>query len=333
MFNKVGAYIRELRISWDFRRYDQVCRKAHEQEAALKYCDSALQAKLASLNRSIFERSTEIYGRDQEEAQNCVKQAAQKQSEVLSLLEYFLRSYKVELDELYHRKSQLLDAKSGLWDEINSLKADKSAAHSGKDAAYRDLNTAKDRIDAWYRRSRRSFFGNAGKELPKHSLFGQSFGDLDGEKYDRDRAYERVQAYRSEIGDIRRLLDSCFRQLDAYKSSISEVFSEIKQVKADRTYMYQLKKQGLSRSDLQREVTSVGGKLVEAKEAVARIKKRKEEYESQERIRCKVPEVQAQIDALRAAKRSFLDSFSLPDNVEKRRAEHRLLWCRQRGTS
>lgn len=333
MFKKFRAYIRELRISRDFRRYDQVCRKAHEQEAALKYCDSALQAKLARLNRSICERSTEIYGRDQEEAQNCVKQAAQKQSEVLGLLEYFLRSYKAELDELYHRKSQLLDAKSALWDEINSLKADKSAAHSGKDAAYRDLNAAKDRVDAWYRRSRRSVFGNAGRELPKHSLFGQSFGDLDGEKYDRDRAYERVQAYRSEIDAIKRSLDSCFRQLDANKSSISEVFSEIQQVKADRTYMYQLKKQGLSRSDLQREVTSVGGELVEAKAAVTKIKKRKEEFESQEQIRCKVPEIQAQIDALRAAKRSFLSSFSFPENVEKRRAEHRMLWCRQRGTS
>lgn len=333
MFKKVGAYIREVRISWDFRRYDQVCRKAHEQEAALKYCDSALQAKLARLNRSIIERSGEIYGKDLEEAQKSVKQAERKQSEVQGLLEYFLRSYNAEIDQLHHRKSQLLDAKSGLWDEINSLKADKSAAHSGKDAAYRDLNTAKDRIDAWYRRSRGSFFGNAGRELPKHSLFGQSFGDLDGEKYNRDRAYERVQAYKSEIDDIKRSLDGCFRQLDAYKSSISEVFSEIKQVKADRAYMYQLKKQGLSRSDLQREVTSVGGKLVEAKGAVTRIKKRKEEYESQERIRCRVPEVQAQIDAVHAAKRSFLDSFSLPENVENRRVEHRVLWCRKRGAS
>ena len=202
---------------------------------------------------------------------------------------------------------------------------------AGDRGAYRDLDAAKDRIDAWYSKSERAFFGNAGRKLPKHSLFGQSFGDLEDDKSDRDRAYERVREYKSEIADIKRSLDDCFCQLEEVKSAIGDVFASIKQVKADRAYMYQLKKQGLSRSALQREETELRSKLVEAKDAVARIKKLKEEYETQERIRCKVPEIQAKIEALHAARRAFLDSFDLPENVESRRTEHRVLWCRQRG--
>jgi hypothetical protein len=45
-------------------------------------------------------------------------------------------------------------------------------------------------------------FGNRGKKLPDHTLFGQSFGDLDGYTADRERACAEIGSCKAAIAEI-----------------------------------------------------------------------------------------------------------------------------------
>ena len=94
-------------------------------------------------------------------------------------------------------------------------------------------------------------FGNAENKIPKHSLFGQSYGDLDSYKYGRDSAYEDVQAAQSKIRDIKKDQLKIHHALSDIKREIKETFAEINLVKDARSKMFELKKSGYKRKELQ----------------------------------------------------------------------------------
>jgi hypothetical protein len=54
----------------------------------------------------------------------------------------------------------------------------------------------KNNIKSWHNKSERTpwLLGYGGKRIQNHSMFGQSFGDLDFYKSDRDKAYYHVES-------------------------------------------------------------------------------------------------------------------------------------------
>ncbi len=125
--------------------------------------------------------------------------------------------YKAELDSLYHELERIKDA-------LND-------AYAEKNAAYGRVKRAKSDIESWYSRSRGTFFFwcNGGRKLPRHALFGQSFGDLKGYKEDRGNAVCDIRYWSNRISSL--------------KASRAEVGKKIGHVKAARQMMFDRKRE------------------------------------------------------------------------------------------
>lgn len=53
-------------------------------------------------------------------------------------------------------------------------------------------------LDAWYARAEGNWLGNGGRELPRHSFFGQDLADRDFHKSERDNAAQAIDRYKEQ---------------------------------------------------------------------------------------------------------------------------------------
>jgi chromosome segregation ATPase len=210
-----------------------------------------------------------------------------------------------------------------------------SAAFDEKNSAYSELKDYKDRIASWYAKSDRTpwLFGNAGKKLPKHSLFGQSFGDLDSYKYHRDSAYEDVQDAKRKIGDLKKEQHELHRAIGQVKEGIGDLFSKINKVKKDRSKMYELKKSGHQKKELQKKLDELRNIISSIAGEIDNIFKSKNEFINQEKHRRGVVELDAKIRKIEAAKDQFLKSFDYEESKQNRKRRHRDIWLKERGVA
>ena len=221
------------------------------------------------------------------------------------------------------------------FDDLSEIKGSLSEAFDEKSSAYSELNHYKDRIDSWYARSDRTpwLFGNAGKRLPKHSLFGQSFGDLESYKYHRDSAYKDVQAARSKIGDLREDQHELHRVIGHVKEEIGDLFEKINQVKKDRSKMYELKKIGHQRKELQKKLDELRNIISSLTGEIENVLQSKHEFINQEKHRRGVVELEAKIRKIEAEKEQFLKSFDSEESRQNRKRAHREIWLKHRGVA
>lgn len=181
-------------------------------------------------------------------------------SEKNKILKVFTRNYSQELQELHDQKDALLSQKKDIFISKNALEIEILDASNRKDLAYASLNHYKSCIDSWYAKSDSNWFGifgNGGKKLPNHSFFGQSIGDLESYKYDRDCAYSDVQSCRNEIECLIAKKQQLAERVGELKNAVEEIFNKLNNVKSDRTHMYELKKEGHSKSQLQKEISDL----------------------------------------------------------------------------
>ncbi len=217
-------------------------------------------------------------------------------------LDIFERDYKGELNALF-------DTKSVLMDECRSLQA-------AKEAAYADRAQAADDLDSWHSKSNRTFFGNRGQKLPNHSFFGQSLGDRDGLKSDRDAAgdeiarckYELASKYR-EVGQIRERIDT---------------------VKADRQVMFNLRQQGSNRHVLQSSIDVELAHLWELEQHASRLQLGFDEFMKAAKHRTGTVSIEAEIEKVQARREDFHHAFSRPNAIAAREAQHRREWLDKR---
>lgn len=162
----------------------------------------------------------------------------------------------------------------------------------------------------------RGFLGNAGQKLPKHSPFGQSFGDLDGYKRDRDSAASEISTCQGEIASLSR--------------RIGALDDQIAVIKAARQRMFALQEQGLRRSGLEREVEKMVVQKA-AKEAVlSAIKSEKSIFLAEAKRRTGVADLELEMQRVNTEKADFLHRFDTVTAREIRRAEHRHQWLQER---
>lgn len=257
----------------------------------------------------------------------------EKANDTESMLSHFLRHYKQELVVLYAEKGALHSRKDKLFEKKDKVRVLLSEAFEEKDKAYTDLCDYKDCIDSWYAKSDRTpwLLGNAGKKLPKHSLFGQSFSDLDSYKYHRDSAYEDVSKAKSRIASLKQDQQELSAEIGLVKREIGELCNKINQVKRDRFRMYDLKKEGHNRSDLQ---TKHGLLLMEISRISAEINKIlecRQEYVSLEENRYGVVDLDVKIAEIEQRKRQLLAISESEESQQERKRLHREAWLRQRG--
>jgi len=126
-------------------------------------------------------------------------------------LEARLRRYEAEIDDAELRLSQVNERVTllsvdyerdiaGCHENLERIKRRHQAIKTDLSEAYARLESAQAQVDAWYKKSNRSaiLFGNRGKRLPRHAVFGQSFGDLDEAKGRRSEAVDDIESLKSE---------------------------------------------------------------------------------------------------------------------------------------
>jgi len=333
MFERIKRYFLDTRIRLDFPRFERQCYNEHEQQAQIRFSTQQFEDEKKKLLAKIELQANSKFDALLHEKEVERRKHQAEACDTDSLLSFFLRHYKQELDELYAEKDALFSRKAKLFEEESEIKESLSEAFEEKDKAYSKINYYKERIDSWYAKSDRTpwLFGNAGKKLPKRSLFGQSFGDLDSYKYDRDSAYDDVCEAKSRIGDLKQNQYELHAEIEKVKMTIGELFGRINQVKKDRSKMYDLKKSGHNKKDLQSKFNGLRLEINRLSSELDEIVERKQEYVNKEKSRYGVKELEAKIKVIEHNKRQFLDSFNNEEKKQERKRLHREIWLKQKG--
>ncbi|TXT21165.1 MAG: hypothetical protein FD134_2743 [Gallionellaceae bacterium] len=333
MFERITNFFREIRIDLDFPQYERRCRHEHEQQAQRRFSTKQFDDEKKKLLDTIESKARTNY--DDSIDKKKVERGSHEVNaiEIESMLSYFVRNYNQELDDLHAQKDAAGTKKSQLHEKKNEVKELLSDAFGEKDSAYSKLNYYKDRIDSWYAKSDRTpwLFGNAGKKLPTHSMFGQSFGDLDSYKSHRDSAYDDVERSKTKIGHLKQEQDKITNDIKQVKHDIGEIFDRINQAKNDRSRMFELKNDGHNRTELQSRLDGVSLEIRKFSLEIAGLESKRSEYITSEKLRCGVLDLDAKVREIEQKRKQFIDSFELEELKQERRRSHREAWLKQRS--
>lgn len=206
-------------------------------------------------------------------------------------------------------------------------------ATARKNSAYASVGSYQSSIDSWHAKSKRSpwLLGNGGKKLPNHAFFGQSFGDLESYKYRRDSAYSEAQDCKNEIGRLYAQKSKLSDQIREMKNDIDDTNNKINAIKSDRDHMYALKKEGHSRTELQKTLSNLHESLVTLKSRLNTLETERTEFIVAERYKQGLVELESKIQSIRFKKNAFLKSFDSDDMRNLRIKNHRQMWMQKNG--
>ncbi|MDD5388692.1 MAG: hypothetical protein PHD37_05075 [Gallionellaceae bacterium] len=333
MFEGIKSFIRETRIKFDYPRFESEQTMAHRAEAERRFDISQLQREVAQIKAQAGLAGDQRFGDEISPLRKKLAVLERDFQKHLEQLEIFERNYKSELDDLYAQKELLFQAKEDLLAESKRLRDERSLAHQELDEAYEDLEEAKNDVDRWYAKSERTpwLFGNSGKKLPKHSMFGQSFGDLEAAKSRRGDAVDEIGDCKRRITSIKGSQSANRVELDRNRNEIGKVLENIAEVKAARQRMFDLKKEGVQPEVLRRIIRQLQSSRTGLEEEILTLKKRRSVLVEETEIRMGVREREAAIADLLARKRQFLDLFHSEQSKAARQELHRRQWIERHG--
>lgn len=298
----IGA-IREFRIWLSFSGYNRKARAAWDNEGQRIFDTSALEKNLNYQLAELESTSRRMWGAEIElreaEARRLNKGLPQLEAD----LDLFHRDFHRELEEAYRNLNEIKDEQRSCADELRE--------------AHEALNEARSEIRAWHEKSTRTpwLFGNAGRELPRHSIFGQSFGDLDDLKADRASA----------VYAIRRASD---RRADL-NSSFQEVLESIRRIKFDRQRMFELRKSGHNKRVLGSRIVEVCKLRDDSHHRADELRMKRTAWEMKERKSSGIEAMQDSLKETRLAHDEYRARFHSKEEHAKRRAQHRAAWMRE----
>ncbi|MCX7213397.1 MAG: hypothetical protein NTW53_12090 [Burkholderiales bacterium] len=328
MFEGIKSFIRETRIRFDYPRFESEQTMAHRAEAERRFDIGQLQREVAQIKDQARLAGDQRFGDEITSIRRKTSVLERDIERNLEQLAVFDRNYKSELDDLYAQKKVLFQSKEDLLTESKRLRDERSQAHKELDEAYEDLEEAKSDVDRWYSKSERTpwLFGNAGNKLPKHSMFGQSFGDLEAAKSRRGDAVD-------EIGDCKRQLNSAKAaqsvnraEIDRNRVEIGKVIQDIAEVKAARQRMFDLKNDGVQPGILRQTLRQLQSSKASLEEELLTLERRRSALVEETEIRMGVREREAAIADLLARKKQFLDAFHSEQSKAARQDRHRRQW-------
>lgn len=333
IFDRIKNYIQELRISMDFKRQEMLSWEKHKQIADERFSTAKLRREISDLLARIESDAAQHFDNNISRHETLLiarKSERTRKKEALAML---TRNYKARLDALYASKQALLDEKRGLLAERDSLRNPLKHAFLEKDEAYCELNSAKEDIARWYRNSERTpwLFGNGGKELPKHSFFGQSFGDLEGYKACRDSAFEDVCEAKETIGRIKAQQKKLSDQIHRIAERVGDVINEISQTKTERSRMYALKKSGVTVDSLNVAIGTLNSAIRRTELDITKLKDDRLEHVEQGKTFMGVRAKEDEIERIEDQKEMFLAEFDKPESTVRRAEAHRKAWFESRA--
>lgn len=185
--------------------------------------------------------------------------------------------------------------------------------------AYDRLNEAIEDVDSWHSKANRSplLFGNKGKTIPKHSLFGQSLGDRDAAMAMRGEAAGDIDCLKRERGTLNR--------------EFEKLNKKIMQIRSDRLQMYELINQGYSYASLEIEVSSWERKLCHLSLRKRASIRRGKRVLQQELVRNEVPQDWNRANQMLANRKEALRQFMSPERTQSRRQAFYEKWFHNRA--
>jgi uncharacterized coiled-coil DUF342 family protein len=300
---RIQSLVADWRIGLSFIGHNRAARAEWHARAGLLFDTTVLQAELESRQGQLDAQSRRMYGAEIELRGREQATSRAELQNLLNALAFFQRNYQEELQGLYRR--------------LDKIKLEQRECREKLNEAYADLEQAKDDIDSWYRKSQRSgwLLGNAGKPLARHSLFGQSFGDLDALKDDRDQAGETIGAMKQER--------------DRLSRTFAAAREEINRVKADRDEYFRLQREGHSMRSLEQDITSTSGTIAKLGAVLVSLTGKRDAWEQAERETRGLRNLEAEIASIKAQRQAYLAEFECPSAIARRRAEHRAGWLQE----
>lgn len=335
IINRIVDFFRDIRIKIDFSSYEKQCRLEHERRAEATHSTRRLESELSAKSTQILGQTDSLFSAKISHLSGEITQLNIVISQKEAMLGIFTRNYSNELQELYERKKILFSQKNDAFSSMKALDAPIESATARKSSAYASVSYYQSCINSWHAKSKRSpwLFGNGGKKMPKHAFFGQSFGDLDSYKSSRDSAYSEAQDCKNEIDRLYVQKSKLSDQIREIKNDIDDTNNKINVVKLDRDYMYALKKEGHSRTELQKTLSILHESLATLQSKLNTLENERTEFIVAERYRQGVVDLEGKIQSIRSKKNVFLKSFDLDEMRNLRIIKHRQKWMQEKGVS
>lgn len=293
----------DVRIAFAYISHEKECRKQWVADAEQTYStaqvDQYIKDRMAEPLRHVSS-TYEVPIRDLESRRENARRVVAEAHEKLAILE---RDYKTELDAAYKTQNETSDELEECRQKLSS--------------AYDDLNSAKSSLDSWYSRAEGNWFGNGGKQLPKHALFGQDLSDRDHYTARKDSAAREVGSFKSERSSIARRLN--------------DARATVKRIKYARQEMFDLKKAGFDKRIVTSAINNGNNELHSIGAEIAQLAKSRDEYVNRAKASLGVYVLEAEISRLRQERDAHIKAFDSESVVLKRKAKHRAEWLAARG--
>jgi len=331
----VQQFVQDIRIDADFPRYEQELRAAHESTASRRFDTAQLEREVESIWRTAEADGCAAYGTHVRQLESSIYMLQPEIKKLRTQLELLSRDYRRELDELYEKKARLLEIKQVLFEQTKALRQERAAAQDELNAAYGDLNEAKSSIDSWYAKAERTpwLFGNRGKKLPDHALFGQSFGDLNGYKADRARACAEIGSCKAAIAEIAGRQKTNWTLNQENEANRSRVFESISTVKGARQRMFDLRDQGVRLHRVEEELAERVRQEAALQKDLNHQRNAMAGLVEQQALRLGIEERKRAVSELRGKRSLYLVAFDAPEQRAARQQAHREWWLAGREAS
>lgn len=331
-WRSIQRFVQDLRIDADFPRYEAEERAADESAASQRFDTSQLEREIDKIRRAAEAEGQAAFGARIEDLQASLEATLSAIDRLRVQLEVFTRDYRLELDQLYEEKANLLEAKRVLLEEMETLQKQRSDAQDELSEAYGDLQDAKSSIERWYAKSERTpwLFGNGGKRLPKRSLFGQSFGDLEGYKAARSRACDEIGSCKEAVAGIvvKQRVNRSLR--DENRNALNSVFASIRAVKEARQCMFDLKDQGVRQHRVEADLSETLQREAAIRNELDGLTSAKAELVEQQSRRMGIEERRLALAELNEQCSRFVAAFEDPERKAARKRAHRQWWLKSR---
>jgi hypothetical protein len=333
MFKRVKNFIYDVRINLDYPRYEREQKIEHERQAQTRFSTRELKNEITQLLIAIETKANLNFytlildkEKDKQTHESLLKNTEEH-------LVFFLRDYKEELNDLYSEKETLYSKKKQYYSDLKAVETSLSNAFSEKKSLHLSLRNYERDIKSWHAKSKRTTWlgGNSGKKIPKHSFFGQSFGDLDSLKSHRNSTYHDIQTLKRKISSLQVTKKETYHDITLIKLRIDDIASQIEQVKADRSKLYELKKSGFQKEKLQEELKGFKDIIDSLSSQIDTVSKNKEEFILQEKYRLGVIDLESKTRKVDDERTKFIKTFQSDEHKKLRKLTHRKLWLEQKG--
>lgn len=331
----VQRFVQDIRIDADFPRYEQKLRADQESTANRRFDTAQLEREIESIWRTAEADGCAAHGNHIRQLESSINALQPEISNLRTQLELLTRDYRRELDALDEKKVRLLETRQVLFEQMKALRQERTAAQDELNAAYGDLNEAKSSIDSWYAKAERMpwRFGNRGKKLPDHNLFGQSFGDLDGYKADRERACAEIRSCKAAIAEIAGRHKTNWTLNQENEANRSRVFESISTVKGARQRMFDLRDQGVRRRRVEEELAERVRQEAALQKDLNHQRNAMAGLVEQQALRLGIEERKCAVSELREERSMYLVAFDAPEQRVARQQAHREWWLAGREAS